>query len=45
MLAELLGLLDEFIGRDLTQCVVVSVWQSLAEAGTSGCAEPRACIG
>jgi hypothetical protein len=45
LLAELLGLLREFIGRDLTQHVVVLVWPSLAPTSTSRCAEPRACIG
>jgi hypothetical protein len=43
MLAELLWLLREFLGRDLIQCVVVLVWPSLAEAGAS--TKPRACSG
>jgi hypothetical protein len=45
MLAELLWLLREFLGRDLIQRVVVLVWPSLAKAGASARTKPRAYSG
>ena len=45
LLAELLWLLDEFIGRDLTQRVVVLVWPWLGETGISRDAESQRLTG
>jgi len=41
MLTELLWLLDEFFGRDLTQRVVELVWPCFGETGTSRDAESQ----
>jgi hypothetical protein len=45
MLAKLLGLLNEFIGRDLTQRVVLEAWPWVGETCTSRHAEVRRLTG